>query len=96
MTRFTIAQDGQAPTPEQLEAQRQVRASIEVAAAYITDAAAPSREHSLALTKLEEALMWAGKAIFAPPTTPPLNPVSAADHLKRMRDDIDALMKETA
>lgn len=62
--RFNIAQDGPKPSDAQLANQREIRARIEAAAASIEGSAAPSREQSLALTKLEEALMWAGKAIF--------------------------------
>ena len=64
--RFGIAQD--APVPEDIEArqavQRQVRQDIYIAAKLMADQIAPGRELSLALTHLEEALMWAGKAIF--------------------------------
>lgn len=41
-----------------------VQKDIGIAAQYMVSAIAPSRELSLALTALEEALMWAGKAIF--------------------------------
>jgi len=62
--RFQIAQDGAKPSDAQLANQNHVREAIASAAARIEGASAPSREQSLALTKLEEALMWAGKAIF--------------------------------
>lgn len=63
--RFAIAQDGPKPSDAQLANQAWVREAIESAAARIEGASAPSREQSLALTKLEEALMWSGKAIFS-------------------------------
>lgn len=62
--RFAIAQDGPAPTAEQLAIQRGIRTSIATVADELVRVTSPSREQSLALTKLEEALMWAGKAIF--------------------------------
>ena len=62
--RFIIAQDSK-PTPEQLEAQAQVRDLIHRSALSLDLLAADSREKSSALTHLEEALMWAGKAIFS-------------------------------
>lgn len=62
-SRFAIAQDG-GPTEKQLSAQREVRAAIAATADLIEHHAPVSREMSLALTHLEEALMWAGKAIF--------------------------------
>ncbi|KUF07249.1 hypothetical protein [Leucobacter sp. G161] len=65
-TRFLTAQDGGKPTEEQLEAQRKIRDAVAEAGWLLEDLVAPSREQSLALTKLEEALMWAGKAIFKP------------------------------
>lgn len=64
MGRFSIAQDGPKPSPAQLANQAHVREAIESAATRLEGASSPSREQSLALTKLEEALMWAGKAIF--------------------------------
>lgn len=64
--RFGIAQD--APVPEDLSerqsVQIKVRAKIYDAANEMNDKIRDSRELSLALTHLEEALMWAGKAIF--------------------------------
>lgn len=65
-TKFLIAQDGGAPSEIQLGVQRQVRDLIAEAGQFLQDTTEPSREQSLALTKLEEALMWAGKAIFKP------------------------------
>ena len=63
-TRFNIAQDGK-PSVEQLELQAKLRQTIAVAASRINWTVEDSREKSLALTHLEEALMWAGKAIFS-------------------------------
>ena len=61
--RFGIAQDSQ-PLPEALLIQRGIRARVAVLAERLATEIEPSRELSLALTHLEEALMWAGKAIF--------------------------------
>jgi hypothetical protein len=61
--RFGIAQDGK-PSPEQLELQASLRGSIAGVAIRLNREVADSREKSLALTRFEEALMWAGKAIF--------------------------------
>lgn len=62
-TRFGIAQASQ-PDDDQLHVQRIIReftvALVQQIDVHIED----SREKSLALTKLEESLMWAGKAIF--------------------------------
>lgn len=62
--RFGIAQDGK-PTKEQLDYQQTLRYDICTIATHLNEDVADSREKSLAITKLEEALMWAGKAIFA-------------------------------
>lgn len=62
--RFRIAQDAPTPSPEQLQAQRVIRDAIEGASDLVKSETKPGREQSLALTKLEEALMWAGKAVF--------------------------------
>ena len=64
LKRFNIAQDGK-PSVEQLELQAELRDKIASVASQLNWAAADSREKSLALTHLEEALMWAGKAIFS-------------------------------
>lgn len=65
--RFGIAQD--APVPADIKerqlTQIKVRADIYNVAKHLNSAVADSREKSLALTKLEEALLWAGKAIFS-------------------------------
>ena len=62
--RFMIAQDG-APTRDQLDYQADLRQDFADLSVRINEGVADSREKSLALTALEEALMWAGKAIFA-------------------------------
>ena len=67
--RFGIAADG--PTPadmeERVHLQIKVRAKIYEVATYLNDTVEDCREKSLALTHLEEALMWSGKAIFKNP-----------------------------
>jgi hypothetical protein len=62
--RFLIAQNGK-PTDAQLAYQRDIAGVIEGLAQRINADVADSRQKSLALTALEEALMWTGKAIFA-------------------------------
>ena len=59
--RFGIARD--APD-EALSLQAAIRREVAHLAEYLTTEVEPSRELSLALTHLEEALMWAGKAVF--------------------------------
>lgn len=61
--RFMIAQDGK-PTDAQLEYQADIRWVFAGLAERINADVADGREKSLALTALEEALMWTGKAIF--------------------------------
>lgn len=53
----------QAPTPEQTEAIKAVRATLKDAYEVILTRVPVSRERSLAITKLEECSMWANKAI---------------------------------
>jgi hypothetical protein len=62
--RFGIAQDGK-PTEAQLRYQANLRADIADIANAINRDVADGREKSIALTHLEDALMWAGKAIFS-------------------------------
>jgi len=62
--RFGIAQDGKPVTGCQLDAQLSIRDKIAEAGDLIKLMTDEGREQSLALTKLEEALMWAGKAVF--------------------------------
>lgn len=61
--RFGIAQDSK-PEPEALLIQANIRGSVASLAERLATEIEPSRELSLALTHLEEALMWAGKAVF--------------------------------
>lgn len=61
--RFLIAQDSR-PDAEQLETQNRVRELIHDLGQAINSNVEDGREKSLALTHLEEALMWTGKAIF--------------------------------
>jgi hypothetical protein len=61
--RFKIASDTP-PTVEQVEYQRVLRGAVDALAQDLNQRVFDCREKSLALTKLEEALMWAGKAIF--------------------------------
>ena len=67
-TRFGIAQDSR-PDNEQLKIQHIIREFTVALAQQIDVHIEDSREKSLALTKLEESLMWAGKAIFKAPET---------------------------
>lgn len=63
-SRFITAVGGADPTPDQVAIVRQNAGAIESAAAQI--ATLPDgRYKALALTSLEEALMWANKAVFA-------------------------------
>lgn len=61
--RFLIAQDGR-PTQAQLDYQADLRQVFAGLAARINEDVEDCREKSSALTHLEEALMWTGKAIF--------------------------------
>jgi len=61
--RFGIAQDSR-PTDAQLAYQSLIRDRIAALAVQINEDVEDSREKSLALTHLEEALLWSGKAIF--------------------------------
>lgn len=61
--RFLIAQDNR-PDQEQLDTQAAIRSDIHDLAQSINRMVEDGREKSLALTHLEEALMWTGKAIF--------------------------------
>ncbi len=51
------------PKGDQLERYPMIRAAGEKFAELIVTATPPSREQSLALTKLEEVVMWANAAI---------------------------------
>lgn len=61
--RFGIAQDGK-PAPGALLLQADIRNRTALLAEHLVAEVEPSRELSMALTHLEEALMWAGKAVF--------------------------------
>jgi hypothetical protein len=63
--RFGIAQDGK-PTQAQLEEQAIIRDAFATLAQRVNANVADSRAKSIALTHLEDALMWTGKAIFQP------------------------------
>ena len=66
--RFGIAQDT-TPDDEQLQIQQIIREFTVALAQQIDVHIEDSREKSLALARLEESLMWAGKAIFKAPQT---------------------------
>ena len=51
------------PTPAQAEQITVIKGAAE-AFARMVETTLPSRERSLALTKIEEAAMWAVKAVF--------------------------------
>lgn len=61
--RFGIAQDG-TPSPEALALQRAIRDEIAAIAVAFNAEIVDSRAKSVALTHLEDFLLWAGKAIF--------------------------------
>ena len=62
--RFGIAQDSKPAPVEALSLQKSIRNRTALLAELLATEVEPSRELSLALTHLEEALMWAGKAVF--------------------------------
>lgn len=64
IARFQTAAKGEPPTQEQLDLQEDIRARILHTATHIDASVEPSRAQALALTHLEEALMWAGRAIL--------------------------------
>lgn len=66
VSRFVVAQDSFNPEEikEQLRVQKAIRLAIFTAATEINVFLEEGREKSLALTHLEDALMWAGKSIF--------------------------------
>lgn len=53
----------QRPTPEQVQQIETVREALKQVHDTIVGTLPPSRERSLAITKLEETSMWANKAI---------------------------------
>ena len=52
-----------APQEGQLERYERIRYKAKMLAAYINEQCPESREKSIALTKIEEAVMWANAAI---------------------------------
>jgi hypothetical protein len=52
-----------APKPEQVPKYTEIRCKARDLACLLADSCPPSRETSLALTKLEEVVMWANAAI---------------------------------
>jgi hypothetical protein len=63
-TRFGIAQDSARPDADALDVQVSVREAITTAGLLINANVEDGREKSLALTHLEEALLWTGKGLF--------------------------------
>ena len=51
------------PKPEQLKAYKELRAEAKVFAEYVVNLCPESREKSLAITKIQEAVMFANAAI---------------------------------
>lgn len=62
--RFVTSVTGKPPTDRQVEESDLVRSYIVDAASAVNRTAPDGRYKSLALTALEEALMWANKGIF--------------------------------
>ncbi len=52
-----------APRPDQLPRYESIRSATKIVAERLLQLCPPGRELSLALTKLEEAVMWANAAI---------------------------------
>lgn len=69
--RFQIASDNAQMDADDTMNHHFIRNTIATAANDIESMIPPSRERSLAVTKLEEALLWAGKAIFNPTLAAP-------------------------
>lgn len=61
--RFQIAADPDITSRTEI-VQDGIRSLLRIAAARVIMYTEPSREASIAIIKLEEALMWAGKAIY--------------------------------
>ncbi|UQN10382.1 hypothetical protein [Deinococcus sp. QL22] len=53
----------QPPTPEQVQQIETVRTALKQVHDTIVETLPPSRERSLAITKLEETSMWVNKAV---------------------------------
>lgn len=62
--RFGVAAESEPPTADQVATVRAHKSAV-LAAAEQIDQLPEGRYKSLALTSLEEALMWANKAVFA-------------------------------
>jgi hypothetical protein len=62
--RFATAAGSAKPSPERISASVDMRESVIDVAVTINDAVPDGRWKSLALTALEEALMWANKGLF--------------------------------
>ena len=65
---FGLAQDSK-PTDEELRIQNQIRDLIHETAQTLDVHVEDGREKSWVISHLEEALMWANKAIFKAPET---------------------------
>lgn len=65
-TRFGIAQDISKSDQHEkrLEVQDELRNMMYYVGLYMTRRITDNKEREVAITKLEEALMWGGKAIF--------------------------------
>jgi len=51
------------PTEDMLPKFQKIRGDLKEVADYIADEVPPGREQSIAITKLEEAMMWANAAV---------------------------------
>lgn len=58
------------PTPEQIPVYEDMRSRARALAIFIVANTPPSREQSLAITHLEDAVMWANASIARAPRTP--------------------------
>lgn len=74
VNRFAVALANHTPSQEGIQDIRTIRRAAKRLGIDIIELSEPSRERSLALTKLEEAVHWATKAIAlqtGAPTDPP-------------------------
>jgi len=62
-----------APTPEQISTYETLRQQGKILALFINELCPPSREASLALTNVEQAIFWANAAIARSLPHPPEN-----------------------
>jgi hypothetical protein len=67
ITRAFVGVETFRPTEEQLDRKAMLGRALETCASLIARHTPPSREQSLALTKLEEAFGWAARAIRTEP-----------------------------